>query len=279
MTTIGPTRIEDAELDALVRLAEELADAAGAVALAHFRAGALVAHDKGAADGRRFDPVTEADRGAERAIRVLLNERRPNDGVFGEEEERTHGTSGLTWIVDPIDGTRSFISGLPLWGTLIALDDGTRGRIGVIDQPYMRERFVGVLREGGAEAWMTGLAGRLPLHTRRCAGLAEATVFTTDPFLFSEAERAAFETVRARARLTRYGTDCYAYALLAMGLVDLVIESGLAAYDVAALVPVVTAAGGRVTGWRGEDCRWGGRVVAAGSPEAHEAALEVLSRV
>ena len=279
MRAEGPTRIDDAELDALVRLAEELADAAGAAALPHFRAQALAAQDKGAASGRRFDPVTEADRGAERAIRELLAHRRPGDGVFGEEEARTHGSSGLTWIVDPIDGTRSFISGLPLWGILIALDDGTRGRIGVIDQPYMRERFMGVLREDRAEAWVAGPAGRLTLRTRACARLAEATVFTTDPFMFSGAEREAFDAVRAAARLTRYGTDCYAYALLAMGLVDLVIESGLAAYDVAALVPVITAAGGRVTGWRGEDCRWGGRVVAAASPEVHEAALEVLARV
>ena len=272
------TPIDDAGLEALLRLAGELADAAGAAALPHFRAQALVAQDKGAADGR-FDPVTEADRVAERAIRALLSERRPQDGVFGEEEARTEGTSGLTWIVDPIDGTRSFISGVPLWGILIALDDGTRGRIGVIDQPYTRERFVGVHRQSGVEAWMIGPSGRLPLRTRPCAGFAEATVFTTDPFLFPEAEREAFEAVRARARLTRYGTDCYAYALLALGMVDLVIESGLAAYDIAAIIPIVTAAGGAVTGWKGEECRWGGRVVAAGSREVHAAALEVLSRV
>ena len=283
--------LSDDDLTELARLAGELADAAGAAALPFFRAPALVADDKGAADGRRFDPVTAADRAAERAIRELLARRRPDDGVYGEEEERTTGTSGLTWVVDPIDGTRSFISGLPLWGILIGLDDGARGRIGVIDQPYTRERFVGVLREGGGDAWMTGpgagpgtgpgngTGGRLPMRTRPCAGLAEATVFTTDPFLFGEAEHEAFQAVRARARLTRYGTDCYAYALLAMGLVDLVIEAGLAPYDVAALVPVVTAAGGRLTGWNGGDCRWGGRVVAAGSPEVHAAALEVLGRV
>ena len=274
-----PTLITDDNLDALVRLAGELADVAGAAALPHFRARALVAHDKGAGEDRRFDPVTEADRAAERAIRALLAERRPDDGIFGEEEVRTHGSSGLTWIVDPIDGTRSFISGLPLWGILIGLDDGARGRIGVIDQPYMRERFMGVLRDRGDDAWMTGPTGRLPLRTRACTELREATVFTTDPYLFRRGEREAFETVRERARLTRYGTDCYAYALLALGHVDLVIESGLAAYDVAALVPVVTAAGGMVTGWQGEDCRWGGRVVAAGSAEAHAAALEILSGV
>lgn len=279
MTEARATPLSDADLDALLGLASELADAAGAAALPHFRAEALVAQDKGAADGLRFDPVTEADRGAERAIRALLAERRPDDGVFGEEEARTHGSSGLTWVIDPIDGTRSFISGLPLWGILIALDDGARGRIGLIDQPYTRERFTGVLREGGGEAWMTGPEGRTALRTRACAGLPDATVFTTDPFLFAPAERKGFEAVRARSRMTRYGADCYAYALLAMGMVDLVIESGLAAYDVAALVPVIEGAGGRITGWKGEDCRWGGRVLAAGSAEAHAAALEILSAV
>lgn len=272
-----PTLIDDKALDNLVRLASELADAAGAAALPHFRARALVADDKGAEEGKRFDPVTVADRGAERAIRELLARHRPEDGIFGEEEARTHGTSGLTWVIDPIDGTRSFISGLPVWGTLIALDDGARGRIGIIDQPYTRERFVGVRRDGGSEAWLAGPQGRMELKTRPCAGVAEAAVFTTDAFIFTEVERAAFDIIRRRARMVRYGVDCYAYALLAMGMVDLVVESGLQAYDVAALIPVITAAGGVVTDWRGGDCRWGGRVVAAGSAALHAEALEILS--
>ncbi len=212
-------------------------------------------------------------------MRALLASRRPDDAVFGEEEALKTGTSGLTWVLDPIDGTRAFISGLPVWGTLVALDDGSRGRIGVVDQPYIGERFVGVIGNTRVEAWMTGPSGRRPLRTRPCSGLETATVFTTDPFIFSEAEAEAFGAVRARARLTRYGTDCYAYALVALGLVDLVIESGLAAYDIAAHVPIIEAAGGRVTDWQGHDCRWGGRAVAAGSIEVHAAALEVLSQV
>jgi histidinol phosphatase-like enzyme (inositol monophosphatase family) len=223
--------------------------------------------------------VTAADRDAERAMRALLDLRRPDDSVFGEEEAGKQGTSGLTWVLDPIDGTRAFISGLPVWGTLIALDDGSRGRIGLVDQPYIGERFVGIIGNARVEAWMTGPAGRLPLRTRPCAGLNEATVFTTDPFLFTAAESEAFRAVRTRARLTRYGTDCYAYALVALGCVDLVIESGLAAYDIAAHVPIIEAAGGRVTDWQGHCCRWGGRAVAAGSPEVHAAALQILSEV
>ena len=272
--------LSDTCLGELTELANALADSAGAVSLPHFRARDLGTEDKAAEAGvGRFDPVTAADRAAERAMRDLLAARRPDDAVFGEEEAHKAGTSGLTWVLDPIDGTRAFISGLPLWGTLIALDDGSRGRIGIVDQPYIGERFVGVVGNARVEAWMTGPAGRRALRTRPCAGLETATVFTTDPFLFAAAEAEAFHALRMRARLTRYGTDCYAYAMLALGLVDLVIESGLAAYDIAAHVPIIEAAGGRVTDWRGHDCRWGGRAVAASSMEVHAAALEILSRV
>lgn len=278
--------LSDSCLGELTELANALADSAGAASLPHFRAHDLETLDKGgdgkaggSADADGFNPVTAADRAAERAMRDLLALRRPDDAVFGEEEAGKVGTSGLTWVIDPIDGTRAFISGLPVWGTLIALDDGSRGRIGLVDQPYIGERFVGVIGSARVEAWMTGPGGRRPLRTRPCAGLGEATVFTTDPFMFAAAEFEAFRAVRARARLTRYGTDCYAYALLALGFVDLVIESALAAYDIAAHVPIIEAAGGRVTDWRGHDCRWGGRAVAAGSIEVHAAALEILAQV
>ncbi|HLS19240.1 MAG TPA: histidinol-phosphatase [Paracoccaceae bacterium] len=274
-----PAGMDDTELDQLFVLAQELADAAGAAALPYFRRHGLASDDKGAESGACFDPVTVADRAAERAIRDLLAEKRPRDGIFGEEEAHVETRSGLTWVIDPIDGTRSFISGVPLWGILIALDDGARGRIGIFDQPYTRERFTAILRGSGAEGWLDSPAGRQKLQTRPCAGLAEATLFTTDPLLFTGSERDAFETIRARARLTRYSADGYAYALLAAGHVDLVVESGLEAFDVAAHVPLITAAGGVITGWQGEDCRWGGRVVAAGSPELHAEALKILSQV
>ncbi len=267
---------ETLDFTELTALGERLADAAGAAALPHFRTSTLVADDKDEADG--FDPVTVADRASEAAMRDILGQIRPNDGIFGEEQERTFGTSGLTWVLDPIDGTRAFISGMPLWGTLIALDDGARGRIGVIDQPHIGERFVGVLGNDGARAWMTHNGRKTPIETRRGVGLSKATFFTTDPFLFTEDETDAFHAVRMQARLTRYGTDCYAYALLAAGHVDLVIESGLAAYDIAAHVPLITAAGGVVTDWSGGDCRWGGQVIAAGSPELHEEAMEIIAK-
>lgn len=279
-TGINPaTGIDDAELDQLLMLAHELADAAGAAALPYFRRHGLASDDKGAESGADFDPVTAADRAAERAIRHLLTEKRPEDGIFGEEEAEVKTRSGLTWVIDPIDGTRSFISGVPLWGTLIALDDGARGRIGIFDQPYTRERFTAVLRMSATEGSLDSPTGRQKLQTRPCAGLKEATLFTTDPLLFTGLERDAFETIRTRVRLTRYAADGYAYALLAAGHVDLVIESGLEAFDVAAHVPLITAAGGVVTGWQGEDCRWGGRVIAAGTPELHAEALKILSQV
>lgn len=260
----------------LIPVALRLADAAAEVTVPHFRSASLRADNKLDAG---FDPVTVADKGAEAAMRAILGAERPDDGVFGEEEERTFGTSGLTWVLDPIDGTRAYISGLPLWGTLIALDDGQEGRIGIVDQPYIGERFVGVLNGTVRDAWLERGGVRTPISTRQGSALSDAILFTTDADLFQGVELDAFAKVRAHSKLTRYGTDCYSYALLAMGQVDLVIESGLAAYDVASHVPLIRAAGGLVTDWQGGDCRWGGRVVAAGSAALHAEVLEFLSKV
>ncbi|MFK7944177.1 MAG: histidinol-phosphatase [Paracoccaceae bacterium] len=262
------------QLTEFVALAGRMADAAGAACLPHFRARTLNTENK-LANG--FDPVTVADRASEQAMRDVLAIARPDDGIFGEEQERVAGTSGLTWVLDPIDGTRAFISGLPLWGTLIALDDGESGRIGVIDQPHIGERFMGVLDGENSRAWLERHDRQTPLTTRTGVNLSESTVFTTDPFIFPGDDVHGFEAVRARARLVRYGTDCYAYALVAMGCVDLVIESGLQAYDIASHVPLIHAAGGVVTDWDGGDCRWGGTVLASGSPELHAEVLELLA--
>ena len=253
-----------------------MADAAAKVTLRHFRAPELSAENK---LDSGFDPVTVADRGSEDAMRAVLAVDRPDDGIFGEEAERVTGTSGLTWVLDPIDGTRAYISGLPLWGTLIALDDGQTGRIGIIDQPYIGERFVGVMADHGNRAWLERHGASQDIRTRTGRDLTSATLITTDADLFDGAEFDAFAKVRSQARLTRYGTDCYAYALLAMGQIDLVIETGLAAYDIASHVPLIHAAGGIVTDWQGGDCRWGGRVVAAGSTELHAEALQILKDV
>ena len=268
------SEVSEEMLASLSRLAIDLADAAANETLKRFRSTELSTANK--LDGNGFDPVTAADRQAEAAIRAILSRVRPEDGVFGEEEANTAGTSGLTWVIDPIDGTRAFISGLPTWGTLIALDDGQRGRIGVVDQPYLQERFVGILGNS-PEAMLFRSGKQQAIATRTGVSLAQATFFTTDPFLFSDAEYDAFTNIRDRARLTRFGTDCYAYALLAMGQIDAVVESGLQAYDIAALMPLIQAAGGVVSDWSGNDCRWGGQAVAAGSAELHAELLEILA--
>lgn len=268
--------LSGADLGPLIDIATRLADAAAGVTLRHFRTRSL---DLSSKDAGRFDPVTVADRGAEEAMRAVLERARPDDGVFGEEGDRIVGTSGLTWVLDPIDGTRAYISGVPVWGTLIGLDDGERGRIGIIDQPFTGERFVGVVDGDASLAELRHRGAVQALTTRPCGPLDRAVMFTTDPDLFDPAEIEGFRKLRSRCRLTRYGTDCYAYALLAAGHIDLVVEAGLNAYDVASHIPLITAAGGVVTDWRGGDCRWGGRVIAAGDAETHAAALEILSQV
>ncbi len=255
----------------IIATAHALADAARGVILPYFRAENLSTDNKA---GHGFDPVTEADRHAERAMRDILAKMRPMDGILGEEYGAKSGQSGLTWVLDPIDGTRGFISGTPTWGVLIALADETGPVYGLIDQPYIGERFEGGL--GRAE--MTGPMGPRALKARGNRPLDEAVLFTTFPKLGSEIERAAFNAVADQVRLTRFGLDCYAYAMLAAGQIDLVIEAGLAAYDIQAPIAVIEAAGGIVTNWQGGPAHAGGRAVAAAGRQQHEAALEILAR-
>jgi histidinol phosphatase-like enzyme (inositol monophosphatase family) len=263
------TRAPELEQE-LWRLAEDLADVAAARSLPLFRSAGLVAANK-AAQG--FDPVTAADREAERAMRALIAERRPDDGILGEEFGPEPGQSGLTWVLDPIDGTRAFMSGATTWGTLIGLDAGAGPILGLIDQPYIGERFM-----GGAGRAVLARGGTVrPLAARGCAGLGDAVLYTTFPEIGSPGERAAFEAVRDRVRLTRYGFDCYAYALVALGQVDLVIEAGLQPYDIQGPQAVIEAAGGIVTDWQGGPAHRGGRILAAGDPRVHAAALGLLA--
>jgi histidinol phosphatase-like enzyme (inositol monophosphatase family) len=182
-------------------------------------------------------------------------------------------TSGLTWVLDPIDGTRGFIAGTPTWGVLIALCDADGPIFGIIDQPYIGERFEG----GLGRARLTGPRGARPLAVSPAASLGEATLFTTFPEVGTTEERAGFEAVRDRVRLTRYGMDCYAYGLLAAGHVDLVIEAGLHPYDICAPIAVIEAAGGIVTDWTGGPVHGGGRVLAASSAALHAEALDLVS--
>jgi len=253
----------------LIRVANLLADAARPETLLHFRTFALVADDKG---DQAFDPVTIADRAAEQAMRKLLAVERPNDGILGEEFGEIPGTSGLTWVLDPIDGTRGYISGTPTWGVLISVADETGPLFGLIDQPYIGERFVG----GFGMAEVTGPMGTHPLQCIAQSKLSDATVLTTFPEVGTADEGRAFHAVARQAKLTRYGMDCYAYALLAAGQVDLVIEAGLNAYDIQAPISVIQAAGGIVTDWDGGPAHHGGRALAAANPDIHAEAMAIL---
>ncbi len=256
----------------ILAVADAMADAAREAILPHFRADGLLAESK---VDHGYDPVTVADKAAEEAMRAILAERRPDDGILGEEFEPRIGTSGLTWVLDPIDGTRGFISGTTTWGVLIALSDATGPIFGLIDQPYVGERFIG----GKGLAQMSGPQGVRALAARAARPLSEATLFTTFPEVGSEAERIGFQSVASRVRLTRYGCDCYAYALLAAGQIDLVIEAGLQPYDIAAPLAVIEAAGGLVTDWRGGSARDGGRVLAAANAAIQQEALALLRDV
>lgn len=255
----------------IIATAHAMADAARAAILPYFRSKALTADNK---KEEGFDPVTEADRSAEQAMRDVLFKKRPQDGIVGEEYPPQSGTSGLTWVIDPIDGTRAFISGAPTWGVLIAVNDGGAPLFGMIDQPHTQERFLG----GFGLAELQHNTRRQPLLVRCGKSLDQATLLTTFPEVGSTSERAAFERVRDAVRLTRYGLDCYGYMLLALGQVDLVIEAGLAPYDIQAPMAVVEAAGGVVTCWDGGPAHGGGAVIAAATPQLHAAALELLSR-
>ena len=248
--------------------ANALADAARRETLLHFRRSDLDVESKTVA----YDPVTIADRSAEQAMRAILEKRRPDDGILGEEFGPKNGESGWTWVLDPIDGTRGYISGTPVWGVLIALSGEDGPVLGIIDQPYIGERFSG----GFGRAESSGPHGSARLKSAPPRPLSAATVCTTFPEVGTEDEGRAFHAVARRARLTRYGMDCYAYALLAAGHIDLVIEAGLQPYDIQAPIAVVQAAGGIVTSWDGAPAHDGGRVIAAANAEIHAEALAVL---
>lgn len=261
-----------ADLSDFAAFAEQLADAARVETLAWLKTGG-VASDKNAAGA--FDPVTEADRAAEQAMRTLIEARFPDHGIAGEEFGEKPARGPWSWSLDPIDGTRAFICGLPSWTVLIAMLHEGAPVLGLIDAPRLDERFIG---HGDTGSLASG-RDRLRLRTSGCARLAEARLSTTDPQLFDDHEGEAFDRVRREARLTRYGLDGYAYARLAAGGLDLVIEAGLKPHDYNALIPVVRAAGGTIGDWRGGEVFGEGRVVAAASEELFKAAVRLLSNV
>ena len=262
--------------------AHALADASGAVIRPYFRK----AHSSKAPFGKgmdvenkagpgAFDPVTAADKAAERIIRKHIAEAHPDHAILGEEYGGALADDGYTWVIDPIDGTKAFITGTPLWGTLIGLAHQGQAVLGLMDQPFTGER---VWAAGSTSQWRQPDGRIRRLKTRACPRLGDAMLGTTSPDLLSEAELAAFRTLQADARLTRYGGDCYAYCLVAAGHIDLVVECGLKPHDVMALIPIIEQAGGRITTWDGSRAEGGGRVVAAGDPRLHEAVLERLQK-
>lgn len=307
IVSVNRVQMDAAELAMYTDFACELADTAAEVILPHFRTAVLV-EDKGrdtvsAAAGSagssayEFDPVTIADKKAEMVMREKICNTFPHHGVLGEEHGLHIGESGLTWVLDPIDGTRAFITGLPLWGCLISLFDGVEPVLGVMDQPYMRERYIGTGRSAhciesdvrsdsaaiesrmpnDAVISQTGGLQSTPLQTRKCKHLGDAVMMTTSPTMFkSEPETIAFNKLANDVRMQRFGGDCYAYCMLARGFVDLVVEADLQPYDIQALIPVVRGAGGVISNWRGDSAIAGGQVIASATAELHEQALAVL---
>ncbi|MEM5583045.1 MULTISPECIES: histidinol-phosphatase [unclassified Roseibium] len=249
---------------------EQLADAAGSAIMPHFRQSFDIDNkwDTG------FDPVTIADRNGETAMRELINRTYADHGILGEEHGPENLDADQVWVLDPIDGTRAFITGLPTWGTLIGLRTHGKPSLGMMAQPYIGERFFGDCDT----AWYRGPLGSRTLGSRSRDRLDDATIFTTTPALFNETERQAFDRVEAQVQLSRYGTDCYAYCMVAAGLGDAVIESGLQAYDIVALVPIVEGAGGVVTTWTGGSPADGGQIVASGDPRFHDILLRELAK-
>jgi myo-inositol-1(or 4)-monophosphatase len=262
--------VDLAEADALVR---SLLPSTGAVALEHFRTG-VAAEDKGSRTG--YDPVTVADREIEARLRAAIGERFPTHRIVGEEQGTTGPDAAVAeWVIDPIDGTKAFVTGVPAWGTLIGLVVDGAAVAGWLHQPYLDELYaavdgIGTFEQGGR---------RQPLQARPTTQLADARMYTTHPSMFAtDAERAAFDRLAGAVQLQRFGGDCYSYGLLAQGCVDLVVEASLHSYDIVALIPIIEAAGGVVTDLAGASPLDGGFVIAAATPELHAAAMTLATQ-
>jgi histidinol phosphatase-like enzyme (inositol monophosphatase family) len=259
-------------LDAFEAFTVELNRAAGEVILPLFR-GAYAVDDKGESKGAAYDPVTAADRAAEAAIRSLISSHYPEHGVIGEEYGEDRPDAEWVWVLDPIDGTRAFLAGFPVWTTLIALRHAGRPVVGSIGQPYLGEQFIGTSK--GARLLARGRTQ--PLHVRPCVTLKNAVIATTDPYLYGDEEAQAWTRLRTAVRLARFGVDAYAYAMVAAGQLDLVVETGLKAWDIDAALPLLQGAGGSVTDWEGRPVGGhGGRVILTGDRRVSEAASDLL---
>ena len=264
------SRLNPGRLAALDAFLIELNRASAEVILPLFRAEHGLQNKAGPGD---FDPVTEADKGAERAIRQLISKHNPDHGVIGEEYGEDRPDAEFVWVLDPIDGTRAFIAGLPVWTTLIGLRHQGEPVLGSIGQPFTGELFIG--HAGGSRLMSRG--GERPLRVRACPKLSDAVIATTDPVIFDEAERAAWRRLRQGVRLARLGCDAYAYAMVAMGTMDMVIEAGLKSWDIESAVPLIAGAGGTITDWNGRTLgRNGGQVAIVGDPALLDQAMNAL---
>jgi len=265
-------------LHTYVPFLHELAETAAAQTKPLFRSALAIENkagddaDDGIGDG--LNPVTTADRQAEAAMRRLINARYPGHGILGEEYGEENLEADWVWVLDPIDGTRGFICGVPLWGTLIGLRYEGEAVLGMISQPMLNERFFGSAQ--GAWYWTSGT--ETPLRSRPCRTIEAARISTTDPRLFSSQERPRYDRVEKKARLARYGYDCYGHAMVALGQIDCVIEAGVGTYDIEPIAPVIAGAGGCVSNWSGGSVKGGGQVVTSGDPRLHERILEALSQ-
>ena len=265
------TRPDEQGIRKLLDTAVSVAESAGPIALRYFR-NAVHVEDK--SGGRAFDPVTRADKEVEANIRAELERHFPSHGILGEEEAERESDSPYRWVIDPIDGTRAFISGVPAWGILLGLTFDQACLAGVMHQPYLAETFLGSA-EG---AWLRRAGTEQAIRTSQTNEIASAIVYCTHPSTFENAEdRQKFEQVAKKSRMMRFGGDCYSYCLLAHGQIDLVIEGSLKPYDIIPLIPIIEGAGGVVTDWQGGDASRGGLIIAAANPELHTQALETLN--
>lgn len=259
----------DLKPDELTRFFHELCDLASVETLGRFRKPIDITNKL----NEGFDPVTEADKAAEQIIRKAILERFGDHGILGEEFGATNPDADYQWIIDPIDGTKAFISGLPSWGTLIGLYKSGKPHAGIMHQPFTGERYIC----DGENSFLSHNGDVINLQTSNTRELSDAIIMTTSPALFTRDEFVQYEKLETLCKLPRYGADCYAYCMLASGHVDLVVEAGLNAYDIAALVPIVERSGGVFTDWQGGSAAHGGQVLVATNQELHEKALKVLN--
>jgi len=257
------------ELEDYMQFAVSAVEAVGPIALRYFRCRVEVS-DK--ATGGFFDPVTAADREIEAALRAAIEERYPGHGIIGEEDGVKVGVDARSWVIDPIDGTRAFITGMPAWGIMLGLVEAGEPCLGVVHQPFLGETFCG----DGGRAWLRAAGGSVEMRARATRDIGDAVLYCTHPSMFSGDERKAFERVADACRLSRYGGDCYAYCLLALGEIDMVVENGLQPYDILPLIPILEGAGAVVTDWQGRRPLRGGRVAVAATPELHSGLLAKL---